>query len=95
MSDDDPEGADSAQSFAEQVEAVREAFAAEDRTVEPGTGMRPDPATLLEALSGGTREPEQPSGVDLAPLVRELQHLRDEVTRIGVALEELVEQGRD
>jgi hypothetical protein len=94
MPEDEPEGADGAESFAEQVAAVREAFSAEDRSVGSEAGTRPE-AAWLDVLSGGVGQSEQPPAVDLAPLVRELQHLREEVTRIGVALEELVEQGRD
>ena len=95
MTDEEPEAADDAPSFAEQGSAVREAFSKEDRTVTTGGGGGPDPTQLLEALSGGARETQQPAAVDLAPLIRELQHLREEVTRIGVALEELAEQERD
>jgi hypothetical protein len=94
MTDDDEQTAGTP-GFAEQVAAVREAFSEEDRTVDTGAGPRMDPTMLLEALSGGTDTADQSSEVDLAPLIRELQHLRDEVTRIGVALEELVELRRD
>ena len=91
MDDDRRETTD----FAEQVAAVREAFSEEDRTVDTDAKSRMDPTVLLEALTGATGTTDQSSGGDLAPLIRELQHLRDEVTRIGVALEELVELRRD
>ena len=94
MDDDDEETAGT-KGFAEQVAAVREAFSEEDRTVDAGARSRMDPTMLLEALSGGTDATDRASEVDLATLIRELQHLRDEVTRVGVALEELVELQRD
>jgi hypothetical protein len=95
MADEESETADDAPSFADQVSAVREAFSEEDRAVRSGGDGVPDPTGLLDALAGGGRERQQATAVDLAPLIRELQHLREEVTRIGVALEELTDQRRD